>query len=262
MLSVLVVGLVFATAATAVANPGDETPWLGVGIRAGGAGVRVQEVIRDTPADEAGLLPGDEIYEVAGTVVRTPTELKAAVGTHRIGERVVVSVWRDGEQLSFTTTVGARMNDDEILYRRLVGERAPQLDLDVVYGGGGDSFRGAGGRVVVLQFFSLGCLQCLAQHAELSRLADRFSRRDLVVVAVSRDRLRPLSDWAARSKPSFLVATDLSLGVFRDYRIESPEASLVVIDRGGRIGYAGVGGEVNLERARTAAERAIRRQRR
>lgn len=45
-------------------------PWLGVNCAEAGGAVHVIRVTRDSPAEEAGLLPGDEISRVDGTEVR------------------------------------------------------------------------------------------------------------------------------------------------------------------------------------------------
>lgn len=257
--AIALVGALDANVALADGDALDQKPWLGVGIMPGTSGVLIREVIRDTPADEAGLKKGDEILTVAGTRVATPSDLKAVVGKHRIGQQVTLSVWRDGELQTMSAAVGARMSPDEILYRRLVGEEAPAFEMEVLYGGDSDSSGELGQPVVILQFFSLSCRDCVEQHRALSRLAERHSSKDLTIVAIGIDPCHTLDKWASRNQPSFTVACDESRKIFPRYDIEmASEPSLVVIDRTGHIIYAGVGGAANTERATEAAEREIR----
>ena len=252
--------LLLTSVAPALADStSDDTPWLGVAILPGDSGVLIREVIRDTPADEAGLRVGDEILVIADTRVATPADLKAVVSKHRIGEQVQLTVWRGGKLIHTPTTVGARMSADEILYRRLVGERAPDFDVDILYGPDSGTSSDLARRVVILQFFALICDDCIDQHRALSRLTEQHPKTDLAVVAIGIDSAPALEAWAAHSEPSFNVACDPTRTVFRDYRIETSGPALVVIDRAGRVVYAGVGGAANTERATLAAERALRR---
>lgn len=246
------------TPARANTDARDATPWLGVGIMRGTSGVLIREVIRDTPAHEAGLVPGDEILVIADTRVATPADLKAVVGKHHIGAEIPLSVWRDGRLVKMSAAIGARMTPDEILYRRLVGERAPAFEVDIVHGRDSGSSSELARRVVVLQFFTLDCSVCVEQHRALSRLAEKHPVDELTIVAIGRDTPRALSEWGANLQPSFSVAYDLSRRAFNHYRIEGLGPALVVIDRTERVVYAGVGGATNMERAAQAAERALR----
>lgn len=261
MVSIALLAASVAHTGSAYGTPSalDDTPWLGVAIMAGTGGVLIREVIRDTPADEAGLRAGDEILTIAGTRVMTPADLKTVVGKHQIGAQVQLTVWRDGELVKMSAAIGARMNADEILYRRLVGERAPEFDLEVLYGPDSGSYGELARRVIILQFFSLHCDDCQTQHRALSRLADQHPKSELTILAIGTEPRQVLDAWAQRSQPSFNVACDTDRLTFRDYRIEGGMPALVVIDRSGTIAYAGVGGAANLERASLIAERALRR---
>ena len=65
LLAILCLGVVSASAgreSRALAAPSDAAPvkpWLGVGIEQGYRGVRIVEVVPDTPADIVGLVLGD-----------------------------------------------------------------------------------------------------------------------------------------------------------------------------------------------------------
>ena len=253
----LVVALLVAPPAHA--NPDAEQPWLGVGINASRQGVQVLEVIPDTPAEEAGLLPGDLIVAIAGFPVKTPNQLRTVVGRYVIGDRISVRLARGGDAIERVVFLGPRLDPDEILYRRLVGKRAPDFDLDVVYGPDSGDSEDLSRQVLILQFFTKGCNDCLDQHETLSRLAAQHRGGDLSIIAVTLSDRAGLSRWAHAHTPSFSVARDPTARTFRRYRVESMVPVLVVIDRSFRVRYAGIGGADNLERALQSARRALRR---
>lgn len=242
--------------ASAWAAP-DGSPWLGVAISDGIHGVRVDEVIPDTPADEAGVLPGDEISAVAGTPVSTFVELQAVVTSRKVAEKIEITIWRDGRMVRVPVLLGPKMNPGEILYRRLVDRPAPYFDVPVVWGSESGRFEHLRGRVVLIHFFATGCKDCEASHGALSRLVDERGRDGLAVLAVSREASDALRAWARNLMPSFTVLHDLYGEVLRGFRVEALPA-IVVINRDGDVCYAGIGGKENLEHAIFAAERALR----
>src|SRR5690606_22138032 len=150
--------------ARALASP-DGPPWLGVAISDGIHGVRVDEVIPDTPADEAGVLPGDEISQVAGTRVSTFVELQAAVTSRQVAETIEITLWRAGRMVRLPVLLAPKMSPGEILYRRLVGRPAPHFDVPAVWGSESGRFAHLRGRVVLIQFFATGCKECEDSHA-------------------------------------------------------------------------------------------------
>jgi S1-C subfamily serine protease len=59
-------------------------------------GLRVAQVIAGSPADAAGLRAGDILVAVAGTSLRSSTELQRRMVEDAIGRRVEITVWRNG----------------------------------------------------------------------------------------------------------------------------------------------------------------------
>lgn len=62
-------------------------------------GVLVADVIPDSPADKAGIKPGDVIQKINGAVVETPFDLKEAVLKAKIGEKITLTLIRAGEEV-------------------------------------------------------------------------------------------------------------------------------------------------------------------
>jgi serine protease Do len=70
-------------------------------------GVIVEKVHEDSPAEKAGLEVGDIITEIDKTPIIDHRDLKKAV-SERPNERVTMTVFRKGEKMSKTTTLGER----------------------------------------------------------------------------------------------------------------------------------------------------------
>ncbi len=87
--------------------------YLGVALEpAGGTGVRVIQVIPDTPAAKAGLHNADIILKVSGQRVNNPEEFQMEMAKRRAGDRVTLHVRRDREELSFEATLQQRPKMD------------------------------------------------------------------------------------------------------------------------------------------------------
>ncbi|MGH6719904.1 MAG: trypsin-like peptidase domain-containing protein, partial [Alphaproteobacteria bacterium] len=80
---------------------------MGLGLDAGTAGVLVVEIAKGSPADRAGLAPGDVVVAANGTSVARSLELRNAIGLTRVGEAITLDVLRAGAPLSLTATIAA-----------------------------------------------------------------------------------------------------------------------------------------------------------
>ena len=72
------------------------------------AGAAVQSVTDGAPAAEAGLQVGDVITAVNGTAVNS-NDLVDLVGTSSVGDQLVFSIYRQGQTLEITVTVGEQV---------------------------------------------------------------------------------------------------------------------------------------------------------
>ncbi len=70
-------------------------------------GAVVAKVAKDSPAERAGLQPGDVIVAVDGRPVKNASELRTAIGLMRVGKRVHLKVVRDGRELTLTAVIEA-----------------------------------------------------------------------------------------------------------------------------------------------------------
>ncbi len=73
-------------------------------------GVGIQQVIQGTPADQAGLNPGDVILQMNGKSYSDPSTLMDAVGKLKAGDKVTLQIWDQstGSRRLVTVTLGAK----------------------------------------------------------------------------------------------------------------------------------------------------------
>ena len=62
----------------------------------------------DSPAEKAGIEPGDVIRHFAGQEVDDPGDLGLAVGRMKAGSEATVGLTRDGREIKVTVEVGER----------------------------------------------------------------------------------------------------------------------------------------------------------
>jgi serine protease Do/serine protease DegQ len=98
---------------------------------ANGGGAIVSQVLDDSPAERAGLRPGDVIVAVKGRPLRGASQLRNIVGLQRIGEAVQLEVVRDGSQRSLRLEIEAPRSahlDGGAVDPRLAGAQFSDLD--------------------------------------------------------------------------------------------------------------------------------------
>ena len=74
----------------------------------GGPGAVVEEVVEDSPAERAGLQPGDVIVALGGREVSGPDDLQDAVAARQPGDEVQLTLRRGGETRSARVTLARR----------------------------------------------------------------------------------------------------------------------------------------------------------
>ena len=76
-----------------------ERPWIGILMREVENGVRVMEVVPDSPANRAGLIAGDIIQRVDEATVDTSSEVQRAIYKRKIGDPAKLTVDRGGTMM-------------------------------------------------------------------------------------------------------------------------------------------------------------------
>ena len=75
-------------------------------------GALVRSLIETGPAKEAGIEPGDVIIRFDGKDVKTARDLPLMVAQTPVGKMVRVVVWRDGEEVTVSLSLGLLDEDD------------------------------------------------------------------------------------------------------------------------------------------------------
>lgn len=89
-------------------------------------GALVQHVYNGTPAEDAGLLPGDLILSFNSRDIRRYTDLAPMVGATRPGTVVDLEIVRNGERVTLPLRIGAFPEDEQ----QVVARAAPAPDVD------------------------------------------------------------------------------------------------------------------------------------
>lgn len=97
-------------------EPGTLLPGLGLAFAPGRAIVEIDDVVDDSPAQQAGLQGGDVVLSVDGRSFAHSGEFVGLV-SGRAGERIMLGIERDGTQLTVPVVVRAEQEDGKTIGR-------------------------------------------------------------------------------------------------------------------------------------------------
>jgi serine protease Do len=92
-------------------------------------GVFITSVIKGSAAEKAGIKAGDVILAVNGKPVNHPNELQAKIGVLNPGDKVKLTIWRNGKQMDVTAVLKGRENEEEAGGTESKGENEKTPDL-------------------------------------------------------------------------------------------------------------------------------------
>ena len=90
-------------------------------------GAIVHDVIKDSPAQKAGIEAGDIILEINGKKVSTSNELQNIIMLKKANEEVDITIWRDGQKLIKKVKLEPR-NSEELVDTAIPGEEQMPKD--------------------------------------------------------------------------------------------------------------------------------------
>lgn len=102
--------------------PASDRAWLGLQLRSTGQqGARIESVVPGSPAARAQLRSGDVVTMIDDTLVANVNELIDAIGRHRPGDVVPLTVQRDGQELAFKIELGSFADRPVFSFRTPLG---------------------------------------------------------------------------------------------------------------------------------------------
>ncbi|HYH04198.1 MAG TPA: PDZ domain-containing protein, partial [Bacillota bacterium] len=78
------------------------------------SGLFIAKVFPGTPAERAGLLPGDIIYQVDGRKIKSGDLVQEAVAKHPIGTQIKLDLYRENKKIRIAVKIGEMRKKEEI----------------------------------------------------------------------------------------------------------------------------------------------------
>jgi len=94
-----------------------------------GLGILIKEVVKDSPAEKAGLKAGDVIIKVADKKVRDLRDVRRAINYFDPGDEIEVKVLREKKEKTFKVKLEERKLKDKMYF---YGNEADEFDLPVL----------------------------------------------------------------------------------------------------------------------------------
>ena len=208
-------------------------PWLGVQMDPGSdIGVTVEHVVRGSPAEKAGVRPGDRLITVDGTKTLAAAQVTRAVGQHKVGDSIAVELERRGSPTTITVILAARPAGDDILKMDLVGAPAPAWSKVSALGGAPSSIAQLRGRVVLVDFWASWCGPCRMLAPRLSALKEKLGAQGLSVVGITTDDAEKAAVFAEKHQMRYGIVVDKDGETSRAYGVSALPTMLLIDKKG------------------------------
>lgn len=218
-------------------EPTSERGWLGVRLSVtepGQAGVRVERVVPGSPADAAGMLPGDVLMRIGTQAVNHPDDVLAVVGGLGAGVRVALAVQRRGQDRLLKVHLAGRPSDDELREREFLGRPAPKWRVQTVQGSVPATQAAWRGKVVIVEFWAQWCPYCPLLVPTLNAWHQRWSGQGVELVGITSDSFETADRTTRAQGIEYAVAADVDDHTTRAYAAYALPA-VFVIDQTGTV---------------------------
>ncbi|MBX3220372.1 MAG: redoxin domain-containing protein [Labilithrix sp.] len=237
----------------ALPAPVNGLPWLGVSMDNGGdLGVRIESVVRGSPAERGGVRAGDRIVAIDGARVTAPGHVSRSVATHKVGDTVTLGLERTGSAISAPVVLGTRPSSDDLMRMHLLGAPAPEWKNVTPLSGAPASMASLKGKVALLDFWASWCGPCRMIAPRLSALKARLGPQGLAVVGITTDPAEQAAVFSERHQMRYPVVVDRDGDTSRAYNV-NVLPTLILVDKKGvvRDVFLGFdpGAEARLEQA-------------
>ncbi len=91
----------------------------------GAQGALVTDVVEDSPADQAGIQPGDFIIAVDGVRVDAENTLSELIRKYEPGDRISVELWSRGRQRTAAVRLAEHPEDRSVAYLGVFFQMSP-----------------------------------------------------------------------------------------------------------------------------------------
>jgi thiol-disulfide isomerase/thioredoxin len=213
----------------------NEPGWLGVllGEADEPTGVSVEQVLRGSPAQAAGLRAGDRLIRLADKAPLTAVDVQSWVKQAGADNTLEVAFKREGKAHTTRVRLVAKPKREHIVRRHFVGHAAPTLSAKIVSKTPRtlrlDELRG---KPVVIDFWASWCSPCRPMSAQLGELAEELGE-DVEFVGVSGESAETIEKHLEDHPAAFPVGS-VDESVLQRYLIES-YPSVFVIDADGKV---------------------------
>lgn len=141
-------------------------------------GALINDIMKGSPAEKAGIQQGDIITAFNGTEIKDPSHLQRLVAETAVGKPVKVTVFREGKSLDLSITLTS-------------ADVAPKPRRDV--GRGGEKGQADLVGIVVQDVKGEGVV--VADVAQGSPAAEAGIKRGDIIVSINRQRIRDTADY-------------------------------------------------------------------
>lgn len=249
--------------AVALRFPRLTVPWLGIEMRASPEkepGVEVVRILAGSPAETAGIAPGDVIVSLGQSPVLSPVTVADWVSAQEPGSNHPVTLLRQGKPRLLRVTLEGRPEYEDQLRLQFVGRPAPEIAGVATFQGEASSLSELRGQVVVLEFWASFCGVCRFLGPRLDRWHRIYQPQGAEVVGITVDPPHLGMRVAARFGMSYTLASDVDAKVTETY-MASQIPAVIIIDRKGIVRDAMVGySEARLKETEALLAELIRQE--
>lgn len=242
----MLVSLLHAADKTGTVEP--RTPaLLGIVPAPAARGVVIHQVLPDSAADRAGLKVGDIILSVNGVAMHSPQEMVGYIRGHFAGAIVSIEYERGGQKKIIQTALGERLETAS-----LTGKPAPKIKLARY--GAADTFALQPGKVYIIDFWATWCGACEPVRRTLEEFKSDGKNAGVEVIGVTTEDSATIKSFYGTKTPPYMILMDATSEVTMAFHVAG-YPTIAVIDRHGKVRFAGFASGGGLEAAIELAKR-------